>query len=124
MNHRARGLIRSSPRSELHENGSLQPSAETSTPCASNYALARQPLEGFQFGTLHAHRARRPVGRRSALGSQQSGRQPQRSRFGPDPLSFRGDVDDNHASFLSSLDIAIGIGDRGKQEAAEVDLLR
>ena len=80
MNHRPRGLIRSSPKSELPANGSLHPSAETSTPCASNYVLARQPLEGFQCGTLHAHRVRRTVSRRSAVGLQQSGRQPPRSR--------------------------------------------
>ncbi len=65
MSRRPRGLIRSSPRSELHANGSSQPSAGTSTSCASNCALAKQPLGGFQCGTRHAHPVRRMVRRLS-----------------------------------------------------------
>jgi hypothetical protein len=55
---------------ELRVNGSSQPSTATSTPCASNCALARQPLEEFRFGTLPAHCGRRQ-GKRSAFGLQQ-----------------------------------------------------
>jgi len=66
--------IRLSPKSGLHANGSSQPSAATSMPCASNFALVRQPLGGFRFGTLHAYRVWRAVRRRSGFGWYQSGR--------------------------------------------------
>jgi len=74
MNHSPLGWIRLSPKSGLHANGSSQPSTATSMPCASNFALVRQPLGGFQFGTLHAYRVWRAVRWRSTFGWYQSGR--------------------------------------------------
>jgi hypothetical protein len=89
MNHNPLGWIRSSPKSGLHVNGSSQLSAATSMPCASNFALARQPLGGFRFGALHAYRVWRAVRRPSAFGAKgryftmrDLGAEPVRSRPG------------------------------------------
>jgi hypothetical protein len=47
-------LIRLSPKSELHANGSSQPSAAISTPYANNFALARRKDSDTARATLTA----------------------------------------------------------------------